>query len=230
MSTRFAFFDVNGLEDIGFDHLNDAISADRFDNKSTSGFMVDKRSRSSLESRFVEKVVLADTFTDPFGNAISQERIQFSELRFLLRTKRPQLTVWNSNPAFKAFSGRLLELADFRLSITPLAWQPLDVIEKFHSEFQSVVVYAAVPHPVNLTPAIVVRLAFEGSEDVRKHVRSFLKLRKAKFSSLKFQFEIESRTIKCEVKEAGTVALFGESDPLVVERALGIIDALCANA
>ena len=230
MSTRFAFFEVKGLEDIGFDDLSDAVSGNRFNSKSTSGFMVDKRSSNSLESRFVEKVVLTDTFTDPFGNAYSQERIQFNELRFLQRTQRPQLTVWNSNPAFKAFSGRLLELADFRLSISPLAWQPLDVAEEFHSEFQSVVVYAAVPHPVNITPAVVVRLAFEGSEDVRKHVRSFLKLRKAKFSGLKFQFETESRTVKCEVKECGTLALFGESDPLLVERTLGIVDALCAKS
>ena len=73
------------------------------------------------------------------------------------------------------------------------------------------------------------RLAFEGSEDVRKHVRSFLKLRKAKFSGLKFQFETESWTIKCEVKEGGTLALFGESDPLIVERALAIVDQLCAK-
>ena len=149
MSTRFAFFEVKGLEDIGFDRLSDAVSGNRFNSKSTSGFMVDKRSSNSLESRFVEKVVLTDTLTDPFGNAYSQERIQFNELRFLLRTQRPQLTVWNSNPAFKAFSGRLLELADFRLSISPLAWQPLDVAEKFHSEFQSVVVYAAVPRHRN---------------------------------------------------------------------------------
>ena len=228
MSTRFTFFEVHRLEDIGFGHLTDAVANDRFDNKSTSGFMVDKRSSNSLESRFIEKVVSTDTFTDPFGNAYSQERIQFNELRFLLRTQRPQLTVWNSNPAFKAFSGRLLELADFRLSISPLSWQPLDVVEKFHSEFQSVVVYAAVPHPVNVTPAVVVRLAFEGSEDVRKHVRSFLKRRKAKFSVLKFQFETESRPIKCEVKEGGTLVLFGESDPLVVGKTLGIVDALCA--
>ena len=230
MSTRFAFFEVKGVEEIGFDRLSDAISANRFNSKSTSGFMVDKRSSNSLESRFVEKVVLTDTFTDPFGNAFSQERIQFNELRFLLRTQRPQLTIWNTNPAFKAFSGRLLELADFQLSISSLVWQPLDVVERFHSEFQSVVVYSAVPHPVNITPAVVVRLAFDGSEDVRKHVRSFLKLRKAKFSGLKFQFETESRTIKCEVKEGGTFALFGESDPLVVERALGIVDALCAKS
>jgi len=230
MSTRFVFLEIKGLEDIGFDRLSDAVSANRFNNKSTSGFMVDKRSRNSLESRFVEKVVLTDTFTDPFGNPYSQQRIQFNELRFLLRLQRPQLTVWNTNPAFKAFSGRLLELADFRLSISPLVWQPLDVVEKFHCEFQSVLVYAAVPHPVNITPAVVMRLAFEGSEDVRKHVRSFLKLRKAEFSGLKFQFEAESRTIKCEVKEGGTLALFGEGDPLVVARVLGIVDALCATS
>jgi len=230
MSTRFAFFQVKGLLDIGFDRLSNAVSDNRFNSKSTSGFMVEKRSSDSLESRFLEKVVLTDTFTDPFGNAYSQERIQFNELRFLLRTQSPQLTVWNSNPAFKAFSGRLLEFADFRLSISPLVWQPLDVVEKFHSEFHSVIVYAAVPHPVKITPAVVVRLAFEGSEDVRKHARSFLKLRKAKFSGLKFQFETDSRTIKCEVKEGGTLALFGESDPLVVERVLGIVDDLCATS
>jgi hypothetical protein len=229
MSARFAFFEVKGLEDIGFEILSDAVSSNRFNNKSTSGFIVDKKSNTFLESRFVEKLVMTDTFTDPFGNAYNQERIQFNELRFLLRTQRPQLTVWNGNSAFKAFSGRLLELADFRLSIKPLIWQALDVVEKFHSEFQTVVVYAAVPHSVNITPAIIVRLAFEGSEDVRKHVRSFLKLRKAKFSSLKFQFESESRTIKCEVKEGGTLALFGECDPFLVEKALGIVDDLCAS-
>lgn len=205
MSTRFTFFEVKGLEDIGFGRLSDAVSNNRFHSTSTSGFLVDKRSSNSLESRFVEKVVLKDTSTDPFGNAYIQERIHFNELRFLLRTKRPQLIIWNSNSTFKAFSGRLLELADFRLSITPLGWQPLDVVEKFYSEFESVVVYAAFPYPVNITSAVVVRLAFEGSEDVRKHVRSFLKLRKAKFSGLKFQFETESRTIKCEVKELSLI-------------------------
>lgn len=229
MSTRFSFFEVKGLADVGFECLNDILSANRFSSNSATGFLFDKRSRNLTEARFIEKVVLVDTFTDPLGNEYRQERIQFSELKFHLRTTRPQLIVWNSNPTFRAFTGRLLELSDFRLSITPLAWQPLDVVEQFNSEFQSVLVYAVVPYPLNVTPSIVVRLAFEGSEDVRKHVRAFPKLRKAKFSAIKFQFESDSRIMKCEVKESGTFTLFGEPDPLIVDRTLSIVEKFCAK-
>jgi hypothetical protein len=230
MSIRFSFFELKGLEDIGFKSLSDSISANPFGNHSVSGFLLEKRSESFVESRYVEKVVLADTLVDPLGNEYHQERVQYNDIKFELRIQCPQLIVWNTNAAFQSFLGRLLELSDFRLSITPLSWQPLTVVEHFQSKFDSVMVYAAVPYPLSITPSVVVRMSFEGAEDVRKHVRAFPKLKRAKFSRIKFQFQSDSRVFKCDVKENGTLMLYGETDPLVVEKALLIVDELCTQS
>jgi hypothetical protein len=229
MSTRLAFFDLQGLEEVGIERLGDALSSNRFTDDSTTGFLIDRRNNSALESRFIEKVVVSDSFTDPLGNSYTQKRVLFNELRFLLRKDRPQLVVFNTNSAFKAFTGRLLELSDFRLSITPLALRPVQVVEHFETEFEAMIVYAAYPHPINYSPSVIIRLGFEGTEDVRKHVRSFTKARNITYTTLRFQFSTPAGKMKCEIKETGTLVLYGECDPLIVEKAMTVIDKICAK-
>jgi hypothetical protein len=224
MSTRIAYFELGELRDDKFRKITDEISKQQFTTRSATGFLIDRRDNRSLESRFVEKVTSVETFVDPFGNEFKQERTHFNEIKFQLRKSKPELIVFNANSAFKAFTGRILQFADFQLSITPLEWAPLKIVERFEKEFENLTVYAAIPQPLSVSPSVSVRLAFEGSEDVRKHVRNFTKNRNTHYLSLKVQFTFASTTIKCEIKDNGSLVFFGETDPALLEKAMEIVE------
>ena len=207
----------------------DGIAAEKFDSSQTAGFLIDRESTRQVEGRYVQKVSAVETLRDPFGKSYNFERTFFTEQRFWLRLKPPGLILFDSNSAGRILTGRLSDFSDFRISLENIDWLPENLLMAFVERFGPVRVYAATVDEIKLSPSAAVSLLFESTDDVRPHVRRFLKGKQSTFESLKIEFTFSGSSKRCELRKNGTVQIYGDYDPSLTMLVIQLVERFLSN-
>ena len=224
MSTRLSFFSVKGLTAQRLSAIADGMAREVYDCNSTAGFIVEKRSARSVEGRYIRKLSFVSHGTDPFGEPFETTTVEYSEQRFLLNLKAPQLIFLNSSASARPLIGRISEFADFSISISPGEFSTEKLCQEFAKNFEHLRIYAASVQEIKLSPTAIVQLRFQATDDdVRTHVRRFLGNRKAVFDSIKVEFTYAERRRRAELTTDGEVQLYGEDDPTLRDIAIDAV-------
>ena len=126
MSTKLCFFEVMHLKEVGLKPFLDGINRELFTKSSSAGFLVDRASVNKIEARFIQRIIEKQTVEDPSGGAYQFERISFTEQKFCLRTKRPQLILFDpsSSSLFHHHSSLFVRQTISRFTIRPVVVYP----------------------------------------------------------------------------------------------------------
>ena len=229
MSTRISLFDIRNIDKLGMQPFLKGMALEKFSASQAAGFLVDRESSRQVEGRYVQKISTTETFDDPFGKKYSYERVFFTEQKFLLRLKSPNLVLFNSNSAGKILTGRLSDFSNFTMALEALTWSPEELLVQFAKQFPPVRVFAATVDEIKLCPTAAVSLFFESSDDVLPHARKFLKKKKPPFESLKLEFTYLESVRRCELRNNGGIQIYGDPDLAVTSAILELVDRFIAR-
>ena len=220
------------LKEVGLKPFLDGINRELFTKSSSAGFLVDRASVNKIEARFIQRIIEKQTVEDPSGGAYQFERISFNEQKFCLRTKRPQLILFDPSSSSRSLAGRLSDFADFRIAVESIEVAPERFKDHLARTFDGLQVYSAVLEELELSPSTSVRLSFEGDGDVLDQVHKFLlqRQRKPAFEALKILFQFSGTTRRCEIRSNGSLQLYGEYDPSLTRKMLQLVDEFVSQA
>ena len=225
MSIKLCFFEVAQLKQVGLKPFLDGIAREPFTKTSSAGFLADRVSANQIEARFIQRIIENHIVEDPSGGSYQFKRISFNEQRFCLRTKRPQLILFNPSAASRSLAGRLNEFADFRIAVDNVKLAPERLMNHLAQSFDELKVYSAVLKELEVSPSTNVKLSFEGSGDVLDQVQRFLqRRRKPAFENLKIHFQFAGGMKRCEIRSNGTLHLYEEYDPSLTKKILQLVD------
>ncbi|AXL78686.1 TPA: hypothetical protein ACGJ7L_004465 [Pseudomonas aeruginosa] len=211
---RFRWFKVEWPSSIRT--LAKRIAKRPFNEESGHGFFVDRVRDDFLEARYVEKIEYTDIVTDPFGNELKFDRVEFRHTIFRASSFAPGLELIDPPRSVQALMNRLSEAVDFEVAITPVS---LDVL-KWATLFQesgsvSAEIDSLQIGALEIEKGIVAKVLVKGDRDVRAACDVLTHDRK--FSIEKVQLRLSNPYRKTTVVLSGTGAAVFSSDTLAEE-------------
>lgn len=148
--------------------LGKRLKAKAFGPEVSHGFVIDRIRDDLLEARYIERIEYTETVTDPFGEELSFERIEYRQSGFRATAFGSGLELRDPPRSIQPLMNRLSEAADFEVAITA---QSIDVME-WAERFQkiatvSMVVDSLQINSLELEPGIMVKAVVKGDRDVR---------------------------------------------------------------
>jgi hypothetical protein len=156
-----------------------------FGEDAESGFLLDRARDNFLEARFIEKSEYVETFTDPFGNSQSIERIVYKQVEFSLTKNVPQLELHTPPRGLSGFQNALLKASDFSMSLETchvdlLRWTR--AIEKALGARGTL--RGAVASDIELADGATARIGISAPKDARNALAEILTGRKHNLSTV----------------------------------------------
>lgn len=206
---RFRWFKVEWPSSIRT--LAKRIAKRPFNEESGHGFFVDRVRDDYLEARYVEKIEYTDIVTDPFGNELKFDRVEFRHTVFRASSFAPGLELIDPPRGVQALMNRLSEAVDFQVAITPLS---LDVL-KWAAIFQesggvSADVDSLQIRALEIEKDILAKVLIKGDRDVRSACDVLTNGRK--FSIEKIQLRLANSYRKTTVVLSDSGAVLFSSD------------------
>lgn len=198
--------------------LAQRIRADVFTPERMSGFLVTRVRDSSIEARFIEKLISEEVINDPFGNEIRFERISYIETAFRFSNEFPEVELLNPPRSIGPFSSRVLQICGFEaawknLNIDVLVWA--DNVQKQIGG--QIVIDRAHVKDVVLDKTVNFEATLSGTRDVRPAMRTLLEGREHTLDKLNFSVNSGGRGIRIQISADGSMqASNGTSDELVI--------------
>jgi hypothetical protein len=96
-----------------------------FTDERGEGFVLDRSRSDSIQGKFFEKFIFSETTYDPFGGAVSYERITYRSVGFSFYSTYPEITLIDPPRSVKSMMRLLAELLDFSVAISDLRIEPL---------------------------------------------------------------------------------------------------------
>lgn len=163
---RFRWFQVRWPSSIRV--LAKRIAKRTFNEESGHGFLIDRVRDDFLEARYVEKIEYTDLVTDPFGNELQFERVEFRNTLFRASSSEPGLELINPPRSVQSLMNRLSEAVDFEVAISPVT---LDVLKWAKLFQQSGGVSADIDSlqigALEIDKGILAKVIIKGDRDVR---------------------------------------------------------------
>lgn len=116
MNKRYSWFSV-GWREGDFREVSDAMVRNVYRPGHDQGFQIDRRSESSVEGRYVEKIEGERTFEGPSGETIKEPFVRFNVVNFNLSKTFPQLEIVDPPRTVKGLTNFISEKTGFRVSI-----------------------------------------------------------------------------------------------------------------
>jgi hypothetical protein len=223
---RMAFFNAKGLSTELISVMVKHMRNELFQKEDNAGFLIEKHTSEMISGKYIEKYPIVETITDPFGVQTTFEHHDFKVAKFRLSLDSDSLIAFNSSSVTKNMIGRLSEFSDFSISLTPYEFDLTKVADLVAASFDDSRVYNAHIRSQTLSSTTLVKMIFESSEDVRKHVSQFVNIENVSYSALKFEFNAFGMRRKCEIKKAGIVTLFGGTDLALSEKLIQLFEKL----
>lgn len=156
-----------------------------FNEGAESGFLLDRARDNYLEARFIEKSEYVETFSDPFGNSQSINRIAYKQVEFSFTKNVPQLELRTPPRGLSGFQSALLKASDFSMSIETcyvdlLKWTR--AIEKALGARGTL--RGAVASDIELADGATARVGISAPKDARNALAEILTGRKHNLSTL----------------------------------------------
>jgi hypothetical protein len=194
--------------------LASALQARRFTETNTSGFVLDEVRPGHLSGRYVQRSIVLEQVTDPFGNTVSNERVVFNQVRFRYQSAQPQLELTDSPRAKAAFVAELMVALDARATIAPVQLDVRSALRALEKTVGKVVVSRLDVRGVALDGAVVANLVFEGAREVRKSAAEFLQTKDFPIARARANWNQDGSRVLCEITVRG-VRFPAESDELL---------------
>jgi hypothetical protein len=188
---------------------------------STHGFVVDRIRDDMLEARYVERIDYTETITDPFGQELTFERVEFRQSHFRATTYGPGLEVRDPPRTLQPLMNRLSEATDFEVAITPHSVDVLKWAAKLQlSTGLTLVVDSLQMNSLQLDEGITAKVVFKGDRDVRQACIALAANRKFLLERVQIRFERHGGTIVLS-SSAGAVLNLDDPDDVLLGQLRG---------
>lgn len=148
--------------------LGKRLQARPFGGDATHGFVVDRIRDDMLEARYVERIEYTETITDPFGNELSFDRVEFRQSFFRASAHGPGLEVRDPPRSLQPLLNRLSEATDFEVAITPYTVDVLAWATKLQAGTGlPLVVDSLQMSSLQVEDGITAKIVIKGNRDVR---------------------------------------------------------------
>ncbi|MBA9067807.1 hypothetical protein FHR71_001542 [Methylobacterium sp. RAS18] len=160
---------------ISIKELGQQIKSASFQEGTKDGFVLDRVREEEIEARYVEKINVRESITDPFGSAIEFDRVEYRQWRFRASSLAPGLELMGSTRGSLGLAYRLADLANHRVAIKPINVNVISWLHEFlrSTEFSGIVDVMQVGQ-IGLGRSITARTIIKGREDVGAAVAAFL--------------------------------------------------------
>jgi hypothetical protein len=198
--------------------LAQRIRADILTPESMSGFLVTRVRESSIEARFIEKLISEELITDPFGNDIRFERISYVETAFSFSNEFPEVELLNPPRSIGPFSSRVLQICNFEAAWTNLNVDVLMWADNVQEQIgDQIVIDRAHVRDVVFDEAVNFEATLSGTKDVRPSMRALLGKRQHTLDKVHFSVNSGGRAVRIQISADGSMqAPDGISDELVL--------------
>ncbi|WP_063899299.1 hypothetical protein [Burkholderia ubonensis] len=159
-----------------------------FSDDESSGFILDRVRDDFLEARYVERYEYEETVSDPFGKALTFNRLEFHQTSFRAAPEWPGLELVDAPRSTQSLVSQLLEIADFALSIAPLMVDVMTWANVFQEHFGSRVVIDSIQlGALHIDKSVRAKVMLKGEEDVRSACKELIAGRKHVLEKLQFR-------------------------------------------
>lgn len=156
-----------------------------------NGFLLDRARDNFLEARFIERSEYVETFTDPFGNSQSIERVVYKQVEFSLSKNMPQLELRSSPRGLSGFQNALLKASDFSMSIENCK---VDLLKWTRAIERALgargTLRGAVASDIELADGAIARIGISAPKDARNALAEILTGRKHNLSTLNVELTL----------------------------------------
>jgi len=191
--------------------LAQRIRVDVLTPESMSGFLVTRVRESSIEARFIEKIISEESIIDPFGNEIKFERTSYVETAFRFSSEFPEVELLNPPRSIGPFSSRILQICNFEaawanLNVDVLAWA--DNIQKNIAD--KIIIDRAHVKDVVFDDDVSFEATLSGTKDVRPSMRSLLGGRQHTLDKLYISVNTGGRGSRIKISADGSMQAPGD--------------------
>ncbi|WP_284456011.1 hypothetical protein [Alloalcanivorax xenomutans] len=161
-----------------------------FSQESNEGFIVDSVRKDYIDCRFVEKIHIKDELSDPFGNVIVQERVDFLEHEFRISKSFPGFELLQPQRSVGRLVNKLLEICEFKLSFSRIVVDPITWVEEI-ALISNLEMKIDSMHfsDVYIDENCVAKVITSSPYDVKAATISFLEGKKKKLKKVKVSFD-----------------------------------------
>jgi hypothetical protein len=208
---------LGGSWPLSMRQLAQRIRADILTPEKMSGFLVTRVRESSIEARFIEKLISEESITDPFGNEIRFERVSYVETAFRFSNEFPEVELLNPPRSIGPFSSRVLRICSFEAAWTDLNVDVLEWADRVQEQIGvQIVIDRAHVRDVVFDEAVNFEATLSGTRDVRPSMRALLGERQHTLDKLHFSLNSAGRAARIQISADGSMqAPHGISDELV---------------
>ncbi len=171
------------------------------------GFLLNETRKEYVVGRFIERVVLKEDITDPFGKELHYERAIFQETEFLLQHEHPHLELRNVPRSTTTFLNQLGRAFDFSIALTPLELDVMRFLSGLEKRAVDITVSRITISDMAVAIGIEAKCVLAGEQDVRRHVRTLTANRKFHVSSIGVRFTIDGIELIGEVSHEGRIVV-----------------------
>jgi len=210
MARRYKWLQVQWP--ISMKTLEKRLRASSFGSDVTHGFVIDRAREDLLEARYVERIEYTETITDPFGEELSFERVEFRQSHFRAATHGAGLELRDPPRSIQPLMNRLSEATDFEVAISPYS---VDVLA-WAATFQEgsglpCVVDSLQMNDLQVEPGISAKIVIKGDRDVRLACEKLAAGRR--FSLERVQLRLVKRSLGTIVLSNTGAATLNLDDP-----------------
>ena len=183
-----------------------------------SGFLVTRIRETSIDARFIEKIVLEEVLTDPFGNETIFERVSYLETAFLFSNEFPEVELVNPPRSIGAFSSRIVQICNFEAAWSNLKVDVLVWADRIQKEVgQRVVIDRIHVRDVIFDEVMNFEAMLSGTRDVRPSMASLLGGRQHTLDKVHFSMQVGGSTVRVQLTSDATMqAPIAISDELIL--------------
>ena len=174
------------------------------------GFLLSETRPEYIHGRFIERIMLKEEVTDPFGQAIHYERVLFQETHFLVRYQHPHLEIRNAPRSISTFLSQLGRSFDFTVALTPIELDVMRLLSALEKQASSLTVSRITIADMAVATGVEAKCILVGERDVRRHLRLLTANRKFRITSVWAGFALERVELSVEIAAEGRVIICGE--------------------
>lgn len=182
--------------------------ANPFKEDSIEGFIVDRVRENLVEGRFIEKVSITETLSDPFGEERIIDRVFYRQLEFNLSTQFPNIELWDAPRSTQAYISKLIEFSNFSVTISPISVDLIKWATLFESATKGKITIDSVQIAgLEIDRGVTARVVVTGDKDVRAALQRIAKNRNYELEKLHMDLLSDNVLIPIQLANTAVVKL-----------------------
>jgi len=196
--------------------LSSKILSDQYSEDKGSGYILSKSNTKIITGKYIEKKVLLEVLTDPFGNEISNNKTIYNITNFTIKDEIIGLEIINPPRTIKPFLNSLhkkigLGLVVSDIQVNPLTW--LQAIERKNPCIVNSILASGIKAESNG----IAKLSMSGLKDIRNEFYNFLKEKESNIDCVKASISLDNISYKVELFKNSTSTMPSQSIDILKE-------------